>query len=123
MGKECAWYVLDEAGDAVPEDDLLKWGEWMQSRRSRCLVERTEVKPGVVVSTVFLGMDHGFSYPIGGGDPVPVLWETLVFGGPLDGEMERYTSVEAARAGHAAMVAKVSPPALVKGTRHIGGDE
>lgn len=52
------------------------------------------------VSTVFLGLDHNF----GGGDPV--LFETLVFGGPLDGEMERHQTYDEAERGHAEMVAK-----------------
>lgn len=53
------------------------------------------------VSTVFLGLDHAHN-----GGP-PVLWETMVFGGDLDGEQERYTSRADAVAGHAAMVARV----------------
>ena len=103
MTTRMMYYVLNDSGQAVAEDDLRKWGEWMERTDRR--VERTEVKPGVEVSTVFLGVDHSF------GGAAPVLWETLVFGGPHDGEMERYTSVAAARAGHAEMVA------LVKGKR------
>ncbi len=53
------------------------------------------------ISTVFLGMDHSW-----GGGP-PLLFETLVFGGPLDDEMERYSTWEQAEAGHEAMVARV----------------
>lgn len=53
------------------------------------------------MSTVFLGIDHAFS----GG--LPVLWETIVFGGPLDGEMDRYTSRADALAGHQVMCARV----------------
>jgi hypothetical protein len=47
---------------------------------------------------VFLGLDHNF------GQGPPVLWETLVFGTSMDGEMRRYTSREAAVAGHADML-------------------
>ncbi len=54
------------------------------------------------VSTVFLGSDHNWQR-----SGPPVLWETLVFGGLLDGEMERYTSREDAVRGHEAMVARV----------------
>lgn len=32
--------------------------------------------------------------------------ETMVFGGPLDAEMERYSTWDEAVAGHAAMVAR-----------------
>ena len=65
-------------------------------------VERTKLNDEVEVSTVFLGMDHNF-----GGKGNPVLWETLVFGGPLDGEMDRYTSKQEAIAGHKRMVERV----------------
>ena len=49
----------------------------------------------VKVSTVFLSMDHAWI-----GEPGPVLWETMVFGGEHDGYQERYTSYEDALAGH-----------------------
>jgi hypothetical protein len=53
----------------------------------------------VDVSTVFLVFDHGFEGP-------PVLWETMVFGGPDDGWQQRYRSRAAARTGHAAVLAR-----------------
>lgn len=49
----------------------------------------------VCISTVFLGIDHSW-----GDDEKPVLWETMIFGGKHDDYQERYTSVEAALAGH-----------------------
>lgn len=57
----------------------------------------------VRVSTVFLGLDHNFR----AAGP-PILWETLVFGGVLDGEMRRYASREAALLGHQEMCARVN---------------
>lgn len=56
------------------------------------------------VSTVFLGLDHRHE---GDADKRPVLWETLVFGGPLADEQIRYRTHEDATAGHAAMVERV----------------
>jgi len=54
----------------------------------------------VRVSTVFLGLNHGF-----GGKP---LWfETMVFGGKLDQEQDRYETWDEAVAGHEAMVKRV----------------
>lgn len=52
---------------------------------------------GCEISTVFLGIDHNF----GGreGDP-PIVFETLVFGGPLDDWMRRYATWAEAEAGH-----------------------
>lgn len=49
----------------------------------------------IKVSTVFLCMDHAWI-----GEPGPVLWETMIFGGEHDGYQERYTSHEDALAGH-----------------------
>lgn len=57
----------------VAEPHLLKWGQWMQSADRR--VAETMVE-GVRVSTVFLGLDHGW-----GGKGPPVIFETMIFGG------------------------------------------
>jgi hypothetical protein len=54
----------------------------------------------VRVSTVFLGIDHAWEGP-------PLLFETMVFGGPLDEEMERYSTWEEAERGHAVMARRV----------------
>lgn len=55
----------------------------------------------VRVSTVFLGVDHSFD-----GGP-PLLFETMVFGGPLDEEQERCSTWAQAEAMHAAMCDRV----------------
>lgn len=47
----------------------------------------------VLVSTVFLGMDHGF-----GG--TPLLFETMVFGGEFDGWCMRWSTWDEAESGH-----------------------
>lgn len=54
------------------------------------------------VSTVFLAINH--SHTLTG---PPVLFETMVFGGPLGGEQDRYHTWDEAVAGHAAMLARV----------------
>lgn len=93
------------------EDDILKWARWMQDHREEYRIG-DEVLMGpegeIFVSTVFLGVDHGFlSY----GDRPPVLWETMVFGGPEEEDegrlMERYTTAEDAAEGHKRMVEHV----------------
>ena len=101
------YWILNANGDPEPTDDPIVWSVWFEraSRdRSRIVAQdRDERKgaPDVLVSTVFLGLDHAFT-----GGP-PVLWETLVMGGRLDGEMVRYTSRDAALVGHAAMCRRV----------------
>jgi hypothetical protein len=57
---------------------------------------------GADVSTVFLGLDHSF-----GRNSQPMIFETMVFGGPLDGEQERCSTWAQAEAMHAAMVERV----------------
>jgi hypothetical protein len=51
------------------------------------------------VSTVWLGMDHGFNYGMVE-HYRPVIFETMIFGGEYDDYMRRYCSEEEARAGH-----------------------
>ena len=64
------------------------------------MVEKTELFGGeIVVSTVFLGLDHGW------GDGPPVLFETLVF--PDTKRMDRYCTWDEAVAGHERIVALV----------------
>jgi len=88
-------YILDEQGNPVEEPELLKWAEWFENSANR-RVALTFVE-NKRISTVFLGLDHSFS---NAPDAVPVLWETMVFGGEHDEYQERYTSKDAALEGH-----------------------
>ena len=60
----------------------------------------TDLPGGVEVSTVWLGLDHSF----GLGGP-PLIFETMIFGGPHDQEQWRYPNRDAALAGHDQAVA------------------
>lgn len=94
------WYVLD--GKTPRPATMEEGAAFFRSERRR--VARDRVGSGedaAEVSTVFLCLDHGF------GDGPPVLFGSLVFGGPLDGEGGRYSTWEAAEAGHAALLARV----------------
>jgi hypothetical protein len=91
-------YILDEHGNPKIEPDLITWATWYESGDNR-RVARTQIGQATV-STVFLALDHSWS-----GGP-PVLWETMIFGGPATGEMMRYTSRAEALIGHAEMVAR-----------------
>lgn len=102
-------YILDQNGNPVSEPDIFKWGKWFE--KVERYVGDTEIN-GIRVSTVFLGLDHDF-----GQRSSPVLWETMVFGGILDGEMERYTSLESAKHGHEEMVKKVKKALAEKGDK------
>jgi hypothetical protein len=88
-------YILNDDGEPMLESDLLTWGRWMEGGGRRVAHDTIG---DVQVSTVFLGHDHAF------GGAVPVLWETMIFGGAHDGFQDRYTSKDDALAGHAKAV-------------------
>lgn len=90
-------YILDENHAPIVEPDLLTWGRWMQNANRH--VARTMVGD-VRVSTVFLGLDHRFT-----NSGEPIVFEPMIFGGPEDGYQERYSTWDAALAGHAIAVA------------------
>lgn len=76
--------------DSIQDPRFQAMWEGDQSAR---IVDKTLVSANVNVSTVFLGLNHGFF----GED----LWfETMIFGGPNDEYCERYPTLEAAKAGH-----------------------
>jgi len=78
--------------------DPKEWGAWLQGADKRVALDRIN---GVDISTVFLGVDYQF------GEGPPILFETMVFGGKLDSEMERYETWDEAEAGHQAMKQRV----------------
>jgi hypothetical protein len=83
---------------------LFEWAEAFRDPAQR-VVAKSFVPAGVddvvEVSTVWLGLNHAF---MGG---MPLIFETMVFGGKLDGEMNRYASENGARQGHKDMVLRV----------------
>jgi hypothetical protein len=86
------FYALDENKKPFPisiEDLAEVYGD------TNSRVTKQDTIGDVMISTVFLVIDHRFS---GEGDPV--LWETMIFGGKHDGYQERYTSHEEALKGH-----------------------
>jgi hypothetical protein len=89
-------YILDADGQPEPCDDIIEWGLWMRSEKR---VIGHDMIGSVLVSTVFLGIDHYF------GDSalehVPILFETMVFGGEHDQYCRRYATKTKAISGHA----------------------
>lgn len=92
------YFILE--GHKPVKTNLVKWAKWFENAERH--VAPTWNAVDVTVSTVFLGIDHQFVE----GQP-PLLFETMVFGGPLDGAQQRYTTWDEAREGHKKMVAKV----------------
>ena len=60
------------------------------------------------VSTVFLCLDHRFDRR-----GPPIVFETMVFGGPMDSEQWRYCTLDEAKVGHAAALEQVRAKAGV----------
>lgn len=83
--------------------DWVVWVETEMTEGGKAVVGRTDVAPGVDVRTDFLGAPP-LTWDM---DKHPLHFETMVFGGPMDGELDRYETVEQARAGHELMVARV----------------
>lgn len=79
--------------------DIVEWGTWFESN-SRRVAE--DIIGDTRISTVFLGIDHSFW----GG--IPILFETMVFGGEHDGYQERYCTWEQAEKGHQGVIELVS---------------
>jgi hypothetical protein len=86
------WYNLEGDTPVPVIAEAVDWkGRWQI---------KTEVND-CIVSTVFIFLDHSF------GDRPPILFETLVFGGLLNDEGERYSTKAEAEAGHAKWVQRV----------------
>jgi hypothetical protein len=105
-------YILDAKGRPVPCEDLLTWGRWFETSNHLRILRRTyfpkwlgghDGAERIFVSTVFLGLNHGFA-----SDGPPVLWETMAFGTHSEYEpMDRYTSRWEAILGHYRMCLRV----------------
>lgn len=96
-------YILDKDGNPVAEHDLLKWAQWIETAERHVDDTYVPTLDGEIrVSTVFLGLDHNFS-----GVGEPILYETMVFGGPLHNEMIRSHDRKEARIAHEKMLRKV----------------
>jgi len=85
--------------EAVRESDLHKWGAWFETGDR--VVAKTSLGESDV-STVFLGLDHGLD------DGPPILFETLVFGGPAVRPVPRLPDMTTT---HATLIADAKEPA------------
>jgi hypothetical protein len=93
-----SYYVLDADNHLVPVD-MWTWAMWLEGANRH--VADTGITSQVRVSTVFIGLDHRIF-----GDGPPLVFETMIFGGPLDQEQWRYSSWDDAETGHKAAVRK-----------------
>jgi len=101
MKTDLGLYILVNGREPRRITDALLWGQWMATARRHvgdtCLHGKIDRKKHTVrISTVFLGSDHGFWEK----DKPPVLFETMVFGGPNQGDQRRYCTWDEAVKGH-----------------------
>lgn len=80
----------------VPTDDIKKAFGDIKSRKVG-----DDMVGDVHVSTVFLGLDHGFGHG-------PLWFETMIFGGEHDQWQDRYQSYDAAELGHRYVVKRLT---------------
>ena len=88
------WYY-DRQGRPITQE---QWtAEWSGDRH----VAITDLGALGRISTVYLGLNHAY-----GGGP-PLIFETMIFGGPMDQYQDRYSTEEQAAAGHSFAVQAV----------------
>ena len=95
------YYILS-GHEPVLEPDFLTWARWLETADR--IVQQTHLGD-VLISTVFLGLDHSFGYG------APVLFETMIFDGEHDSYQDRYVTWAEAEAGHRRAVLLAGGPA------------
>lgn len=74
-------WIIDNDG-RIKQVDLLTWALWIEKDENR--VVKQECVGESMISTIFLGLDYNLA-PTG---PI-ILWETMIFGGPMNQYIER----------------------------------
>lgn len=100
-------YFILKGREIIKEPNLLKWGarfelsnRIIKQEYIYCFQFSWKFIVKVLVSTVFLGLDHNWN------DGKPILFETMIFGGKHDQEQRRYCTYEEAEQGHEDIVDK-----------------
>lgn len=91
-------YIL-KGHEPVRVHSVVEWGIWFERSQEQRRVDVTELPGRVKVSTAFIGVDHGFS------DGPPMIFESMIFGGPHDREMDRCSTWDEAIMLHRTMCA------------------
>ena len=98
-------YILDDEHKPVRlrgthEEVYKQLFDWEMSNPEGLFVKKTYfgTNDNIEVSTVFLTINYN-PFPFG----LPMLWETMIFGGIYEGVVDRYSSYEEAMQGHETM--------------------
>lgn len=107
------YWILNASRVPVAVTDPVEWADWFECHKDeRCVANEADAVHGWRVHTHFrCFVDDGDN-----AEP-PLIWETVVYGGPLHGHVERYTERDAAYVGHGRMVALIRAHVLRDGTR------
>ena len=97
------YYILDDDGMIVLEPDRFKWATWHSTEDT--FITQTVIGDSSI-STVFIGINIAFDRGI------PLLFETMIFGGFYDHYQRRYVTRTGALEGHAEAVDLVKEHAL-----------
>lgn len=95
-------YILD-GKTPVAIADVIEWAQWFDANDDKRIIgqETLEIDgEQIKVSTIFLGLDHGY-----GG--LSILFETMIFGGKHDMFQRRYSTWEEAEVAHKEIVEAV----------------
>jgi hypothetical protein len=104
-------YLLDE--NKQPYEVSFEEGLKVYEDPEMKIVQQDLLDNGVLVSTVFLGLDHAhYTDYLENANQKPVLFETMIFKGVHDGYQKRYTSYKDALKGHFEALSFVSTPKL-----------
>lgn len=113
-----------EGHETVPMTETLEWAAWFETADRRVMV--TTLIDGSRISTIFLGVDHGWT------EGAPQLFETALFSGEktfntlLKREVRncevvaRYATWGEAVAGHMEWIEKCVPNELIAATTTAG---
>lgn len=82
------YYILRDK-QPVKVDDV---SEWAREYNNNKIIEHTKIND-ILISTAFLGIDHSMG-------KIPILFETMIFGGKYDDYQDRYSTYEEAIKGH-----------------------
>lgn len=88
-------YILNDQKEIV-EVPLMEWVEWIEHTDKRFL--KSSKVGEIKVSSIFLGLDYSF------GGKEPLYFETMIFGGKREGEIERYSTYDETMKRHEEIV-------------------
>jgi hypothetical protein len=95
------YYILNDKGEPIHVTDVMEWARWFGQGSEQRIVAQNKLG-SVMISTVFLGLDHSFT-----SSGPPLLYETMIFGGEHDGYQTRCSTYEQAVEMHKVALAKV----------------